>query len=64
MRVDIPSAPAGEDAMSVSLTRRSEWLAAQEFNGQSDYVDLSSSDGFISSSPPMRRMPSSPTAMV
>ncbi|NDG49070.1 MAG: calcium-binding protein, partial [Rhodospirillales bacterium] len=31
--------------MSVSLTRRSEGLAAQEFNGQSDYVDLSSSDG-------------------
>jgi Ca2+-binding RTX toxin-like protein len=45
MHVDIPSAPAGEDAMSVSLTRRSEGLAAQEFNGQSDYVDLSSSDG-------------------
>jgi len=45
MRVDIWSAPAGEDAMSVSLTRRSEGLAAQDFNGQSDYADLSSGDG-------------------
>lgn len=45
MRVDIQSAPAGEYAMSVSLTRRSEGPTAQDFNGQSDYADLSSSDG-------------------
>ena len=45
MRVGIRSAPLGEDAMSVSLTRSSQGLAAQDFNGQSDYADLSSGDG-------------------
>ena len=45
MRAGIRSAPLGEDAMSVSLTRRSEGLAAQDFNGQSDYADLSSGVG-------------------